>query len=74
MLYTTTPTGMRTLAGAYREDDIRRATTRRADAAAKAETAARAAPATKAAPAASTEQYIAPHRIGWLTALLPHVR
>ena len=68
MLYTTTPTGMRTLAGAYREDDIRRATARRADKAAKA------APVAKATATATTEQYIAPHRIGWLTALLPHER
>jgi len=68
MLYTTSPTGIRTLAGAYREDDIRWSTLRRVDTTAKAETSA------KAAPAASTEQYIAPHRIGWLTALLPRGR
>lgn len=65
MLYTATPTGMRTLAGDYRDADIRRATLRRAD---------RAAKAAETAPAATTEQHIAPHRIGWLTALLPHVR
>lgn len=61
MLYTATSTGMRTLAGDYREDDIRRATLRRADRAAKA------------APAADG-QHVAPRRIGWLITLLPHAR
>ena len=68
MLYTTTTTGMRTLAGAYREDDLRWATTRRAAPAAKAASAAKAAPAT------TTGQSIAPHRIWWLTALLLNAR
>ena len=68
MLHTTTTTGMRTLAGAYREADLRWADARRAD------KAANAAPAAKADPAATTEQHIAPHGIGWLTALLPHAR
>ena len=58
MLYTATPTGMRTLAGDYRDADIRRATLRRA---------------AKAAPAANG-QHVAPRRIGWLLTLLPHAR
>ena len=62
MLYSATPTGMRALAGAYREDDIRWATLRRADKAAKT------------APAAAAGQHVAPRRIGWLITLLPHAR
>ena len=61
MLYTATPTGMRTLAGDYRDADIRRATLRRAA------TAANAAPAADGQP-------VAPRRIGWLITLLPHAR
>ena len=68
MLHTTTPTGMRTLAGDYREADVRWADARRADRAAKA------APAANSAPAAPVERHTAPHRIGWLTSLIPHQR
>jgi hypothetical protein len=62
VLYTTTPTGMRALAGAYREADVRWAALRRADKAAKA------------ASTATTEQSIASHRTRWLVALRPHAR
>jgi hypothetical protein len=60
MLYTATPTGMRTLAGDYRDADIRRASIRRAT------TAANAAPTGAAGPLASVS------RIARLITLLPH--
>jgi hypothetical protein len=65
MLYTATPTGMRTLAGDYRDADIRRATLRRAD---------RAATAANAAPAGTAGQLVSASRIARLITLLPHAR
>ncbi len=62
MLYTTTPTGMRTLAGDYRDADRRWADARRAD---KTPTVAQAP---------SVERHIAPRRIVRLITLLAHAR
>ena len=72
MLYSATPTGMRVLAGDYRDADVRWARARRADKAAKAaegaEAAGRGAPTRDAALSASTT------RFARLRTLMPHAR
>ena len=58
MLYSATPTGMRVLAGDYRDADVRWAQARRADKAAKADKAAEScAPTREAALSASTTRF-----------------
>ncbi|MCJ7710360.1 MAG: hypothetical protein MUQ32_05955 [Chloroflexi bacterium] len=66
MLHTTTPTGMRTLAGAYREADVRRAQAHRADRAPRV--------AGASAPTRGTVHLASASRIARLFTLLPHAR
>jgi hypothetical protein len=66
MLYSATPTGMRILAGDYREADIRRAQARRADR--PAATTGTGAPVKRAVHLGSAS------RIARLITILPHAR
>jgi hypothetical protein len=66
MLYSTTPSGMQTLAGDYREADVRWAQARRAAKAAKA--------AGAGAPTQGSIGLASASRITRLITLLPHAR
>ena len=78
MLYSATPTGMRVLAGDYRDADVRWAQARRADKAAKADKAAGTAKADKAAescaPTRNADLPASTTRFARLRTLIPHAR